>query len=452
MPLNTPVAPTISSITSSGFTATRNPDGNPGGTYYLWMVSFNTSTFYCDGSGGLSSTPIFILGSSQTVSSLPPNTVASVALEAALDSAGDGHTGFGAAVGPTTLATAPLAQPYQAIFSTSVTAYWLTNGNPTGTEYNVQLSPDPSFTTGVINFGWMTSQTLTSQSHEFTNLLPSTIYYGQVKARNAVLVETSFTSLGPVTTLAGPANVRALQVTNLLDNRGFLLQWAPNIENNIVAYKVYRSSSPTDISSFALINSTPANVTSYIDNVSFTFGLVYYYIVTALDNGGNESALDTANPTQDMSFHSFEEQPFPTVILSSDVINNETPSGLINGISTTITSITDSTHLVVGSTVGWTPGYAADSTTNIGFTVVSVTDATHLVVSSTVGLSGGDTIVRGNALYTTAYPYKNQTLSVFVGGIKKTLTTDYVLNPPQQFTFVVPPLTGAVVRIEYVRY
>lgn len=384
MPLFTPVAPTISSITSSGFTITKNTDGNPGGTYYLWMIAYNTATFYCDGSGGLSSTPIWLLGTSQTVSSIPPNTVASVALAAALDAMGDGATGFGPAASATTLATAPLMQPYQAIFSTTVTAYWLPNGNPNGTQFDVQLSVDPSFSTGVIDSGWITVPT-----HQFTNLLPSTIYYGQVRARNSVLVQTSFVLLGSVTTLAGPSNVRALQVTNLLDNRGFLLQWAPNIENNIVAYKVYRSSSPTDISSFALINSTPANVTSYIDNVPFTFGLVYYYIVTALDNGGNESSLDTANPTQDMSFASFEEQPFPTVILAGDIVNNETPSGLINS---------------------------------------------------------------SNVLFTTAYPYKNQTLSVYLNGAKLSLTADYILLPPQQFQFSAPPATNDIVRIEYVRY
>jgi hypothetical protein len=333
MPLNTPVAPTISSISASGWTATRNADGNPGGTYYTWMISYGTSTFYADGSGGLSVSPIFLLGSSINVYSLPPNTTASVTLAAALDAEGDGETGFGPAVGPVTLAAPPINQPYQAIFSTTVTAYWISNGNPQGTQYDVQLSPDPSFTSGVLDSGW-----ITAQSYQFVNLLPSTIYYGQVRARNSVLTQTSFVLLGPVTTLAGPSNVRALQVTNLLDNRGFLLQWAPNIENNIVAYKVYRSSSPTDISSFALINSTAANVTSYIDNVPFTFGLVYYYIVTALDNGGNESPLDTANPTQDMSFHSFEEQPFPTIVLVGDIINGETPSGLINGINMLFTT------------------------------------------------------------------------------------------------------------------
>jgi hypothetical protein len=447
MPLFTPVAPTISAITSSGFTITRNADGNPGGTFYVFMVSYNTSTFYCDGSGGLSVSPIFLLGASQSVSSLPPNTTASVALAAALDSMGTGETGFGPAASATTLATSPVNQPYQAIFSTTVTAFWLQNGNPSGTQFDVQLSPDPSFTSGVIDSGWITAQT-----HQFVNLLPSTIYYGQVKARNSVLVQTPFVSLGSVTTLAGPANVRALQVTNLLDDRGFLLEWAPNIENNIVAYKVYRSSSPTDISSFALLNSTASNVTSYIDHVPFTFGLVYYYIVTALDNGGNESSLDTANPTQDMSFHSFEEQPFPTVILAGDIINNETPSGLINGISTSITTVTDATHLVVGSTTGWTMGAAVDSTASISFTVVTVTDATHLVVSSTTGMHSGDVLVQGNTLFTTAYPYKSNTLSVFLNGAKLSLISDYILNPPQQFTFLAAPESGDTVRIEYVRY
>lgn len=384
MPLNIPVAPVITTITSSGFMITRQPDGNPGGTFYVWMVSFNTSTFFCDGSGGLSSTPIFLMGSTQNVSSLPPNTTASVALAAALDVEGDGETGFGPAASATTAATSPINQPYQAIFSTTVTAYWLPNGNPDGTLYDVQLSPDPSFTTGVLDSGWIPAQT-----YQFINLLPSTIYYGRVKARNVFLVETASVLLGPVTTLAGPANVRALQVTNLLDNRGFLLQWAPNIENNIVAYKVYRSNSPTDVSGFALINSTAANVTSYIDNVPFTFGITYYYIVTALDNGGNESALDTANPTQDMSFHSFEEQPFPTVILAGDIINNETPSGSVNGV---------------------------------------------------------------NVLFTTAYPYKNQTLSIYLNGSKLMLGVDYVLNVPQQFTLLTAPVSTDNLRIEYVRY
>lgn len=385
MPLNTPVAPTLSSPSPSSFTLTKNPDGNPFGTYYVAMVNFGTSTFYVASGGTLSSVPIFFILSSVTVLGLNPNTNYTVSLAAASDSAGDDETAFGSAAGVTTLANLPIAQPYLGVFSTTVTAFWNANGNPTGTQFDVQLSTDPGFVVNVIDSGWVTSL-----DFMFVNLLPSTIYYGQVRARNAVLSTTSFVSLGPVTTLAGPANVRALQVTNLLDDRGFLLQWAPNLENNIVAYKVYRSNSPTDISSFALLNSVAPNVTSYIDNVPFTFGLTYYYIVTALDNGGNESSLDTANPTQDMSFHSFEEQPFPVVIQSGNIIDGEVPSGAIDGV---------------------------------------------------------------NTLYTTAYPYKSNTLAVYVNGLKlPTPTNSFVLNPPQQFTITGTPLSGVLLTVSYIRY
>jgi hypothetical protein len=384
MPLFTPVAPTLSSITSTGFNITVNPDGNPGGTFYLFMVTYGTSTFYANGSGGLSSTPVWLQVTSTLVTGVPPNTTTAVALAAAIDAEGDEATGFGPAASATTLAASPLMQPYQAVFSTEVTAYWLANGNPPGTQYDVQLSTDPGFNLNVIDSGWITTIT-----HEFTNLLPSTIYYGQVRARNSVLSQTAFVPLGPVTTASGPANVRALQVTNLLDDRGFLLQWAPNTENNIVSYKIYRSNSPTDVSSFALISSVASNVTTYIDNVPFTFGLTYYYIVTALDNGGNESPLDTANPTQDMSFHSFEEQPFPTVILSGNIITGEIPSGSINS---------------------------------------------------------------SNTLFTLAYPYKSNTVTVFLNGAQLFLTTDFILLAPQQIQLVVPPMMGDNLRVSYVRY
>ncbi len=391
MSLFTPAAPFLSSVNNTGFVITRNSiDGNPPGTFYACSVVFNSSTFYANGTFGLSSTPIFLLDSivnaGVSVSGISPNTIATVALIAAVDSGGGGQMGPGPASSATTLANLPIAQSYQAVFSTTVTAVWAANANPTGTQYDVQLSTDPSFALGVIDSGWVTSVL----THQFVNLVPDTIYYGRVKARNSVAIETSFITLGSITTPTGPANVRALQVTNLLDDRGFLLEWAPNLENNIVSYKVYRSNSPTDIGSFALIGSVPSNVTSFIDHVPFTFGLVYYYIVTALDNGGNESSLDTANPTQDMSFHSFEEQPFPTVVLVSDLINGEIPSGLINGV---------------------------------------------------------------NTLFITAFPYKTRTLQPRLDGVVLEYTEDFIEGPlSQQFTLDVPPVPGEILRISYIRY
>jgi hypothetical protein len=69
----------------------------------------------------------------------------------------------------------------------------------------------------------------------------------------------------------------------------------------------------------------------------------------------------------------------------------------------TVTSVVDSTHLVVSSVAGMSNGdnirqgsnSATITTVGLPFTVVTVTDSTHLVVSSTTGMTRGDIIVQG---------------------------------------------------------
>jgi hypothetical protein len=153
---------------------------------------------------------------------------------------------------------------------------------------------------------------------------------------------------------------------------------------------VYRSSSPTDTGDFNLIGTTPANVTSFVDRVPFTFGITWYYKVTALDNGNNESSLDLTTPVQDMTYHSFEEQPFPTTVLAQDLIEDETPTGAI------------------------------------------------------------DTL---NQLYTTAFPYKKNSLEVYLNGVRMHRSLDFVEGPlSQQFTMTDPPDTGGILRVSYVKF
>jgi fibronectin type 3 domain-containing protein len=315
---------------------------------------------------------------------LVPNTLFSVRLAAATDAIGTGDTGFGPPATFTTAAAQPIFQPFSAIYSTQVTANWLPNFNNDETEYYVQLSTDPSFIFNVVNSNWVTNN-----SFIFSNLLPNTIYYGQVKARNSVLAETSYITLGSVTTPAGPSQVQGIRSTNLLANRGFLITWSANVEPNIALYRVYRSSSPTDNSSFQMIGSTPANVTSYVDNVPYSFGITYYYKVTALDNGNNESSLEETSPVQDMSFSQFVEQPFVTSVTTADIINQEIPSGQINSI---------------------------------------------------------------NMLYTTTYPFKKGTLNVYLNGVQMILGVDYVLNIPQQFTMTSAPESPDLIRVSYLKF
>jgi hypothetical protein len=279
----------------------------------------------------------------------------------------------------------PIAKPFKNVFSTTVTADWDVNSNPNTVEYFVQLSSDPAFIFNVQSSGWSTTV-----GYAFTLLQGNVTYYGRVKARNPSLEETAYVSLSSILTPLGPDTVKTIHVYNLLAERGFLIKWEPGLETNLVNYKVYRSSSPTDFSSFSFIATTPANVTSYIDNVPFSFGIVYYYIVTAIDNGGNESSLDKTTPVQDNTFHSFEEQPFPTTISTTDFVDDETPIGLVNTV---------------------------------------------------------------NTLFTTLHIYKPGTLEVYLNGVRQHRGLDFTEGPlSQQFVFLDPPDTGGIVRVDYIKF
>jgi len=451
MPLNTPTTPSISGVTPTQALITKGADSNPSSTYYAFQLTYNinlsTEVKYLQFDGTFSDIPTWLNTTSLLAVALVPNTFFSVRLAAATDAIGTGDTGFGPPATFTTAAAQPLYQPFSGIYSTQVTANWLPNYNNDETVYQVQLSTDPSF----VFVSFDTGLTVVNNSYTFTNLLPNTIYYGRVQATNGFLT-SGYTTLGSVTTLAGPGVVQGIRSTNLLANRGFIIQWSSNPAPNISVYRVYRSSSPTDNSSFYMIGTTPANVTSCIDNVPYTFGITWYYKVTALDNGNNESSLDLTSPVQDMSFSQFVEQPFPTQVEVGDLVNDEIPSGLINGIFTTITTVTDGTHLVVGSTAGLILGAAEDLTAGIPFTIVTITDGTHLIVSNTAGMTAGDTTVQGNTLYTTTYPFKGSSLSIYLNGVKLMQGIDFILNIPQQFTLLAPPETGDYLRVSYLKY
>lgn len=388
MPLSTPTTPTISGVTVVDATITKGADGNPGGTFYsfqmVYTLDISPIVAYLNPDGSFSSVPVWINTTALTAHNLVPNTLFSADLAAATDALGTGATSYGPAASFTTEASNPLFQQFSGIYSTTVTANWLANSNPEDTEYYVQLSTDPAFIFNVINSGWVSDT-----SFIFTDLLPNTIYYGHVKARNSILVETSYVTLGSCTTKAGPATVMGLRSTNLLANRGFIIQWSANPEPNIALYRVYRSSSPTDDSSFQVIATTPANVTSYVDNVPYSFGITWYYKVTALDTGNNESSLELTSPVQDMSFSQFVEQPFPTQVEVANIVNDEIPSGSIDGV---------------------------------------------------------------NTLFTTTYPFKNNTLSIYLNGVKLMNGVDFTLNIPQQFTLVTPPLIGNFLRVSYLKF
>jgi hypothetical protein len=319
-----PVAPTISSVTPYGYVITINPDGNAPTAFRTIQVIYNSTLRYVDALGMYQTQKVFLPDTvtSVVVSGAIPNTMHAISLSAADDSVGTNETNYGPAAAVVTLATTPIAMPFVSVYSTTAMAEWNVNNNPTGTNYLVELSTNPGFLSGVISSGY-----ITTVGYQFTGLSHTTIYYGRVKARSSALDETPWVSLGSITTLDGPDTVKYTQALNLLNERGNLIEWSPNLEPNVVSYNVYRSSSPTDNGEFRLLGTTSSYVRSYIDHVPFSFGIVYYYKVTAVDDGGNESDIIKTSPVHNNTYHSFEEQPFPTTFMASDLVSDEEPVG-----------------------------------------------------------------------------------------------------------------------------
>jgi hypothetical protein len=64
------------------------------------------------------------------------------------------------------------------------------------------------------------------------------------------------------------------------------LSWAGSTSTSVVGYYVYRST--VSGSGYAKLNSTANATTTYTDS-TVQSGMTYYYVVTAVDNSGNES-------------------------------------------------------------------------------------------------------------------------------------------------------------------
>jgi hypothetical protein len=79
-----------------------------------------------------------------------------------------------------------------------------------------------------------------------------------------------------------PANLAASA-----SRAGIALTWDANSESDLAGYNVYRSTSP-GVTIGSPINASLVTGTSYLDS-NVTDGVTYYYVVTAVDTGSNES-------------------------------------------------------------------------------------------------------------------------------------------------------------------
>ena len=86
------------------------------------------------------------------------------------------------------------------------------------------------------------------------------------------------TSPAPPSTPTSPAPPSTASVT---------LAWTPNTEPDLAGYKVYRATSSGSYG--AAIATLPANTTSFVAT-GLQPGVTYFFVITAFDSSGNESA------------------------------------------------------------------------------------------------------------------------------------------------------------------
>lgn len=109
-----------------------------------------------------------------------------------------------------------------------------------------------------------------------------------------------FTLFGPVVTDENDATAPSAPtgLTATAGNGQVVLNWADNSESDFLEYSVYRNTSSTvPLTNAYQINTSAVTASTYTDS-AVTAGTTYYYVVTASDTAGNESASSsTVNGT-----------------------------------------------------------------------------------------------------------------------------------------------------------
>ncbi len=170
---------------------------------------------------------------------------------------------------------------------------YTTIGATTATTWSISGSISPASSGIAISLnGNKSASTTTSSSgtYSFTGLANGT--YSVTPAS----VNYTFTPSSKSVTVNG-ASVGAIDFTANAVNSGHSvsLAWKSSTSPTVSGYKVYRANSSGG--PYTVLNSAPTTSTVYSD-LSVAAGVTYYYVVTAVESSGNESAYSnqtTAN-------------------------------------------------------------------------------------------------------------------------------------------------------------
>lgn len=132
--------------------------------------------------------------------------------------------------------------------------------------------------------------------------------------------------------MAQPSVTSNIQVVNLLSKRRYLIQWSANPEIDILSYNIYRSEN--QLSGYAKVGSVGLPSTQFIDTVPFTFGVNFFWKVTAVNSSNQESDITSTEAVSDITIGQFDEEPFKQVMVQkNDLIFNEVPIGAKDGVN-----------------------------------------------------------------------------------------------------------------------
>jgi hypothetical protein len=135
-----------------------------------------------------------------------------------------------------------------------------------------------------------------------------------------------------------PTPVFGVSVENLLAGRRMLVEWDLSpLAQGITQYTVWRSTQ--EYQGFEKIATINSPTYQFIDKVPYTFGVIFFYKVLAVNASGVSSDIKQSNAVSDQTFDDFEEKPFRATTLQFDaLVTNETPGGNVDGVNKTFTT------------------------------------------------------------------------------------------------------------------
>lgn len=138
--------------------------------------------------------------------------------------------------------------------------------------------------------------------------------------------------------MIAPTPVFGVSVENLLAGRRMLIEWDLSpLAQGITQYSIWRSTQEYQgFEQLAVVNSPTYQ---WIDKVPYTFGVIFFYKVLAINGSGVSSDIHQSNAVSDQTFDDFEEKPFRATTLQFDaLVSGETPGGNVDGVNKTFTT------------------------------------------------------------------------------------------------------------------